>query len=71
MAGLDTLSAVVLDDAFAGVAIEAHPRTFCFDPRGLATARADCDLPNATVIFRRSAIADTVTISRLGRLLRR
>ncbi|MEE9132712.1 MAG: GspH/FimT family pseudopilin [Gemmatimonadota bacterium] len=69
---LDTIRPLVNVGAqFGGVRVEARPATFCFDPRGLATARGDCDLPNATVVFRRGGVADTVTISRLGRLLRR
>lgn len=69
---LDTVRPIVnVDEQFGGVWVESRQATFCFDPRGLATARGDCDLPNATVVFRRGRVADTVTISRLGRLLRR
>ncbi len=69
---LDTISVVVLSGAGSrGVSIEAAPRTFCFDGRGLPTARGACDLPNATIVFRRGGAADTVTVSRLGRVRRR
>jgi Tfp pilus assembly protein FimT len=69
---LDTINPVIrVGERFGGVRLEARARTFCFEPGGLATARQDCDLPNATVVFRRGSIADSITISRLGRLLRR
>jgi len=69
---LDTIRPVVdIDGQFGGVRVDAKPKTFCFDPRGLPTARGACDLPNATIVFSRGRVADTVTISRLGRLLRR
>ena len=69
---LDTVQPVVaVGERFGGVRIEAAPRTFCFDHRGLSTLRGDCGLPNATIVFRRGSISDTVTISRLGRVLRR
>jgi type II secretory pathway pseudopilin PulG len=68
---LDTVGPVVwVGSLFGGVEIDGRRRTFCFDPRGLATPRSDCDLPNATVVFRRGRAVDTVTVSRLGRLLR-
>ncbi|MGD8698309.1 MAG: GspH/FimT family pseudopilin [Gemmatimonadales bacterium] len=69
---LDTVQPVVrVAEQFGGVQIDAAPHTFCFDARGLATARADCDLPNATVVFRRGGVRETVSISRLGRLFLR
>lgn len=69
---LDTIQPLVHVGArFGGVKVEGESRTFCFDPRGLATARGDCDLPNATLVFKQGSVADTLTISRLGRLRRR
>lgn len=69
---IDTIGPVVdVGARFAGVRVEGRRRTFCFDPRGLATARGDCDLPNATVVFYADGVADTLTTSRLGRLVRR
>lgn len=72
VSALDTVQPIVdVGDRFGGVRVDARARVFCFDPRGLATARSGCDLPNATVIFRRGGVADTLTISRQGRVLRR
>ena len=68
---IDTVGPVVgVHTRFGGVEIESAPRTICFDPRGLATPRSDCDLPNATIVFKLGEVADTVTLSRLGRLRR-
>lgn len=65
------LPVVSTQQRFAGVRIEAPTRTFCFDPRGLPTARHDCSLPNATIVFRLGSISQTLTLSRLGRVVRR
>lgn len=69
---LDTVQSVVsVPELFAGVTVQGRAQVFCFDPSGVATARGDCDLPNATIIFRHAGVADTVAISRLGRLWKR
>jgi Tfp pilus assembly protein FimT len=68
---IDTVGPLIgVTDRFGGVEIDATDVTICFDPRGLATPRADCDLPNTTIVFRRGNAVDTVTLSRLGRLRR-
>ncbi|HSG82772.1 MAG TPA: type II secretion system protein [Gemmatimonadota bacterium] len=68
---VDTVGPLVgLKPSFGGVQLDGARRTICFDPRGFATARGDCDLPNATIVFSRGGIADTVTLSRLGRVSR-
>lgn len=56
---------------FGGVKIQSSRRLLCFSPHGLGTARGECELPNATVIFRLGSVADTLVISRLGRVRRR
>lgn len=56
---------------FGGVQFSSNRRLLCLHPYGLATAQRECELPNATVIFERRGVADTVTISRLGRVRRR
>lgn len=72
VAAVDTLYEVVrVRERFGGVHVQGRAQVFCFDPRGLATARAGCGLQNATVIFRAMGVSDTVTISRLGRLRKR
>lgn len=68
----DTIGPVVrVADEFGGVQLDSNRQRLCFDALGLGTARGDCELPNATVVFSRAAASDTVTISRLGRTLRR
>jgi type II secretory pathway pseudopilin PulG len=69
---LDTVGPLVdVGSRFGGVRLDSNRRALCFDPNGLGTAAVGCELPNATVIFRRRGFADTVTTSRLGRLLKR
>lgn len=69
---VDTLQAVLsVGERFPGVHMQGRAQVFCFDPRGVATARAGCGLQNATVVFQAMGIADTLTISRLGRLRKR
>lgn len=68
----DTVRPIVLvGEQFAGVRIASNRRLLCFDPRGLGTAAGACNLPNATIVFSRAGAADTVTISRVGRLVKR
>jgi Tfp pilus assembly protein FimT len=61
---------VELRSTFGGVQLDGAPRTICFDPRGFASARDECDLANATLVFRLGDVQDTVTVSRLGRVSR-
>lgn len=68
----DTIGPIVsVGDRFSGVRMSSNRRMLCFNARGLGTAQGECNLPNATVVFNKSAFGDTVTISRLGRLLKR
>ena len=68
----DTIREVVyVGDRFGGVSIYSNKSLLCFDPRGIGTAARDCQLPNTTVVFSLGGYSDSVTISRLGRLLER
>lgn len=68
----DTVGPVtIVDDRFNGVQISSSRKLLCFNPFGLGTARGGCELPNATVIFSSGQVADTLTISRLGRVRKR
>ena len=61
-AGADTVRVDDLDDRF-GVALAASNVTLTYAPNGLATG-----LSNLRAIVRRGRAADTVTVSRLGRV---
>jgi Tfp pilus assembly protein FimT len=56
---------------FGGVKLSSNRRLICYHPFGLGTAQGSCELPNATLVFARSDVVDTVTVSRLGRVRRR
>lgn len=62
---------VDLASEFSGVQLTSNRRVLCFGPHGLPVAGDGCDLPNATLEFRRGAVADTITISLVGRLSKR
>jgi Tfp pilus assembly protein FimT len=49
-----------------GVRLAASNRTITFDARGLGWG-----LANSTIVLRRGAAAETVVVSRLGRVMRR
>ena len=66
----DVLAELDFGREFPGVEVEARRRVFCFGPRGLPVVGPGCDLPNATLVFRRGAAAETATVSVAGRLLR-
>lgn len=56
---------------FPGVRIESNRAVLCFGARGLPVVRDGCDLPNATLVFRSGAVAETATVSLAGRWLER
>lgn len=59
---------VYVGDRFGGVRMRTGRRLLCFHPGGLGTAAGGCDLPNATIVFGRGSVAETLTVSRLGRV---
>lgn len=68
----DTIGAPVhVGRTFGGVRLRANRRLLCFNSRGLGTAAGDCELPNSTIVFERLALSETLTVSRLGRTLKR
>jgi hypothetical protein len=56
---------------FPGVRVESNRAVLCFGARGLPVVRDGCDLPNATLVFRSGALAETATVSLAGRWLER
>ena len=70
--GEDTIGPVThVAGQFGGVTLSSNRRLICYHPYGLGTAQGSCELPNATLVFARSRVVDTVTVSRLGRVRRR
>lgn len=68
----DTVGEMVhVGPMFGGVRLRANRRLLCFNSRGLGTAAGDCELPNATIVFERLTLAETLTVSRLGRTRKR
>jgi prepilin-type N-terminal cleavage/methylation domain-containing protein len=53
-----------------GMSMTADRSLLCFDPRGIASTLGSCEAGNAQVIFSDGAMADTVTTTSLGKVLR-
>jgi prepilin-type N-terminal cleavage/methylation domain-containing protein len=53
-----------------GMAMTTNRSLLCFDPRGIASTAGSCEPGNAQVIFSDSEVADTVTTTALGKVLR-
>ena len=68
---LDTIGPVIDVGEQFGVKLISNRRLLCFNTRGLGTPAGACELPNATIVFSIGTVADTATISRLGRLRKR
>jgi hypothetical protein len=52
------------------MAMTTNRSLLCFDPRGIASTAGSCEPGNAQVIFSDSEVADTVTTTALGKVLR-
>lgn len=69
--GIDTLGRVMhLDSEFSRVQVSASGTTLCYGPRGLPVWPTGCDNPDASIVFSKNNVVDTVRISAAGRLLR-
>jgi prepilin-type N-terminal cleavage/methylation domain-containing protein len=53
-----------------GMAMSSNRALLCFDPRGLASTLGSCEAGDAQIVFRDAGMADTVTTTTLGKVLR-
>lgn len=53
-----------------GLTMESNRTLLCFDARGLASILGSCESGAAQVIFRNGGMADTVSTTALGKVLR-
>jgi prepilin-type N-terminal cleavage/methylation domain-containing protein len=53
-----------------GMTMSSNRALLCFDPRGLASTLGSCEAGDAQVVFSDGAMADTVSTTSLGKVLR-
>ena len=53
-----------------GMTMTTNRALLCFDPRGLASTLGSCEPGDARVVFTDAGMADTVTATTLGKILR-
>ena len=66
---MDTIGAVV-DVGGQGVTLSSTQSLLCFDGRGMPSAASGCATTAAAISFQYETVADTISITSLGKILR-